>query len=57
MKIIVFSASGRMGKLVVERALEAGHIVTAFLRTSSKIAIHHPNLALFQGDVMDAAAV
>ena len=57
MKIVVFGASGRMGIKVVEQALEAGHIVTAFLRTPSKIAIQHPNLTLFQGDVMDAAAV
>ena len=57
MKIVVFGASGRMGKKVVEGALEAGHMVTAFLRTPSKIAIQHPNLTLFQGNVMDAAAV
>ena len=57
MKIVVFGASGRMGIKVVERALEAGHNVTAFLRTPSKIAIQHPKLTLFQGDVMDAAAV
>ena len=57
MKIVVFGASGRMGIKVVEQALEAGHLVTAFLRTPSKIAIQHPNLTLFQGDVLDAAAV
>jgi putative NADH-flavin reductase len=57
MKIVVFGASGRMGMKVVEQALEAGHKVTAFLRTPSKIAIQHPNLTLFQGNVMDAAAV
>jgi putative NADH-flavin reductase len=57
MKIVVFGASGRMGIKVVEQALEAGHIVTAFLRTPTKIAIQHPNLTLFQGNVMDAAAV
>ena len=57
MRIVVFGASGRMGTKVVEQALEAGHIFTAFLRTPSKIAIQHPNLTLFQGDVMDAAAV
>lgn len=57
MKIIIFGASGRMGIKVVEQALEVGHIVTAFLRTPAKIAIQHPNLTLFQGDVMDAAAV
>jgi len=57
MKIVVFGASGRMGIKVVEQALEAGHIVTAFLRTPSKIVLQHPKLTLFQGDVMDAAAV
>src|SRR5574342_439878 len=57
MKMVVFGASGRMGIKVVEQALEAGHIVTAFLRTPSKVTIQHPNLTLLQGDVMDAAAV
>ena len=57
MKIVVFGASGGMGIKVVEQALEARHIVTAFLRTPSKIAIQHPNLILFQGDVMDATTV
>ena len=57
MKIVVFGASGGMGIKVVEQALEAKHSVTAFLRTPSNIAIHHPNLTLFQGDVMNAAEV
>lgn len=57
MKIVVFGASGGMGIKVVEQALEAKHIVTAFLRTPSKIAIQHPNLILFQGDVMNTSAV
>ena len=57
MKIVVFGASGGMGIKVVEQALDAKHIVTAFLRTPSKIAIQHPNLTLFQGDVMNTAAV
>jgi len=57
MKIVVFGASGGMGIKVVEQALDAKHIVTAFLRTPSKIATQHPNLTLFQGDVMNTAAV
>jgi len=57
MKIVVFGASGGMGIKVVGQTLEAKHIVTAFLRTPSKITIQHPNLKLFQGDVMNAAAV
>ena len=57
MKIVVFGASGGTGLKVVEQALEAGHTVTAFVRTPSRISLQHPGLTLFQGDVMDAAAV
>ena len=57
MKIVVFGASGRMGKFVVQQALKAGHQVTAFLRISSKLGIEHPNLNIIQGDVMDAEKV
>jgi len=57
MKIIVFGASGGTGLQVVKQALQAGHMVTAFVRTSSKLEIKHANLTVFQGDSMDAAAV
>ena len=42
---------------ILKQALEAGHVVTAFVRTPSKINIQHPNLILFKGDVMDANSV
>ena len=57
MKIVVFGATGGAGLEVVRQALEAGHHVTGFVRTPSKISIQHPNLTLFQGDVMDSSAV
>lgn len=57
MKIVVFGASRGVGLKVVEQALEAGHNVTAFVRKPSNFTIKHPNLTLFQGDAMDAAAV
>ena len=57
MQIIIFGASGGTGLEVVKQALEAGHVVTAFVRTPSKISIQHPNLTLFEGDVMNAEAV
>ena len=57
MKIVVFGASGGTGLKVVGQALNAGHSVTAFIRTPSKLMIQHSNLILFQSDVMDAAAV
>jgi putative NADH-flavin reductase len=57
MKIVIFGASGGTGLEVLKQALESGHTVTAFVRTTSKIDIQHPNLTLFQGDVMDTNAV
>lgn len=57
MKIVIFGASGGTGTKIVEMALAAGHTVTAFVRSPSKINIRDVNLALFQGDVMDATAV
>ena len=57
MKIVVFGASRGVGLRVVEQALEAGHTVTAFVRTPSKFTVQHPNLTVCQGDSLDAAAV
>lgn len=57
MKIIIFGASGGLGLKVMESALDLGHFITAFVRSPEKVKIRHPNLTVFQGDVMDSAAV
>ena len=57
MKIVVFGASRGVGLKVVEQALEAGHTVTAFVRSPEKFEIKHDNLTVFKGDAMDTAAV
>ena len=57
MKIVVFGASRGAGLQVVKQALEAGHIVTAFVRSPEKFEVRHANLILFKGDAMDASAV
>ena len=57
MNILVFGASGKTGKLVVEQALAAGHTVTAFVRDSSKLTLSHSNLKVIKGDVLDPASV
>ena len=57
MRIVVFGASRGVGLKVVEQALQAGHQVTAFVRTPSTFNLNHPNLTVVQGDAMDAAAV
>lgn len=53
MKVVVFGATGRTGRRVVERALEAGHEVTGIARTPSKLALTHDRLTLVQGDILD----
>ena len=57
MKIVVFGASRGVGLEVLKQALAAGHTVTAFVRSPSKMHMQHPNLILFQGDATDSAAV
>jgi putative NADH-flavin reductase len=57
MKFVVFGASRGVGLKIVEQALEAGHVVTAFVRSPEKFGVKHANLTVFKGDSMDAAAV
>jgi putative NADH-flavin reductase len=57
MKIIVFGSTGATGKEVVAQALAAGHDVTAFARTPSKVTMSHARLRVVQGDVLDAPSV
>lgn len=55
MKLVVFGATGGVGKLFVQQAVERGHEVTAFVRTPAKMDIE--NVQIFQGDAFDAQAV
>jgi len=57
MKIVVFGASRGVGLEVVKQALEAGHLVTAFVRSPEKFTVTHTNLTVVKGDSMDAEAV
>ena len=57
MKIIIFGASRGVGLSVLQQALNAGHGVTAFLRSPEIFEIKHANLKSFQGDAMNAEAV
>jgi uncharacterized protein YbjT (DUF2867 family) len=58
MKIIVFGATGSIGRKIVELALKEGHLVTAFSRQPEK---HWPSVekgpSLIQADVLDAKSV
>ena len=54
MNVIVFGAGGKTGSLVVEKALAAGHTVTAFAHAP---ASDHPGVRTVTGDAGDPLAV
>lgn len=57
MRLTVFGATGGAGRHLVDRALEAGHEVCAFVRDPSKAPWEDNRLSLVQGDVLDQDAV
>lgn len=57
MRILVLGASGSVGRLVVERALDRRHEVTALLRSPEKLSGLAEHLRIVQGDALDTRAV
>ncbi len=57
MRIAVFGAAGRMGKIVVALALKAGHAVTALVEEPEKLEGGGPGLKVLEGDIRDFGAV
>jgi len=57
MKVIVFGATGSVGKLAVELLLAEGHQVTAFARNPKSSGVSSQNLTLFAGDALDGPTV
>lgn len=55
MKVLVFGAMGKTGKAVVERAVAAGHDVTAFMRGSVEGSVL--NVRVAEGDATKRADV
>lgn len=53
MKIIVFGATGGVGKSVVQQGLDAGFEVTAFVRKPTKLNLSHGRLTIVQGDAFN----
>ena len=55
MKIIIFGATGTIGKHLVEQSLEKGYEVSAFSRNKGNLNMfNHPNLKKLEGDVFSA---
>ncbi len=57
MNIVIFGATGRTGQLLVEKALERGHQVTALARSPEKLTGFNGQLEIVQGDARDAGKV
>jgi putative NADH-flavin reductase len=55
MKLIIFGASGGVGRALTERALTQGHEVTAAVRNPANLPLAHPLLRVVGGDVTDPA--
>lgn len=57
MKIVIFGASGHIGRIVVSRALGNGYNVTAFVRNPKSFSIKNKNLSISVGDIKNYAQV
>ena len=53
MEITIFGASGGIGRLLVEQALDAGYMVKAYVRNPSKFELTHQNLEIIKGELSD----
>lgn len=54
MNVIVFGATGTIGKHLIEQAFNEGHHVTAFCRDSQKLnEFENSNLKIIEGDVLN----
>lgn len=57
MRLTIFGASSPTGRLLVEKALAAGHDVTAFVRDASRLEIANDTLNVVTGDALNASQV
>ncbi len=55
MNVIVFGATGRVGRAFVEKSVNAGHRVTAFVRNPGSAGLR--GVSLIQGDARDSSSV
>lgn len=53
MNVIIFGATGGIGRWAVQHALQRGYHVTAYVRNAQKITETNKNLTVIQGDIHD----
>ena len=57
MNVIVFGATGSIGRLAVDALLEGGHTVSAFARNPEKLQLKNAKLIYSSGDVLNRVDV
>jgi len=57
MRITVFGATGKIGRLVTGQLLAAGHQVVAVVRTPAKLGLSDPNLTVVEAELSDRDAI
>jgi len=55
--LALFGATGKTGRRVLKRAIDAGYDVRALVRDPAKLAVTSDRLTVIRGDVLDAASV
>jgi putative NADH-flavin reductase len=55
MKLLILGAGGRTGKILVEQALAAGHIVTAFVHSETDMNMFGSDVTVISGDARNAS--
>jgi putative NADH-flavin reductase len=56
MNIVLFGATGNIGKVILQEALDRGHHVTAIVRDPGKLSVQNPNLKVATGDLLRPAS-
>lgn len=57
MRVIAFGTTSQLGRQVWRKALDAGHHVTVFGRSATRLSEEEPALKPIRGDLIDAGAV
>lgn len=57
MNMVIFGASGGVGRCLIERALAQGHYVTAAVRNPTSLDRTHERLRVLPGDILDPVSV
>ena len=55
--IVIYGASGKIGGLIVQQALERGHSVVGVSRDPTRLTLQHERFSAMQGDVTDVESV